>query len=117
MVSPSSELNDKLNLITLVYKLIYNSNMNPDHSFSIDYNGFICVRKYEHDEWVVEWEEYDSLDGGKSVEVLELEVLEFTDPYVAAECFAELCYHKKKPGHFWLGKDKLKTFKKKWNSK
>ena len=81
MVSPSPELRERLIDIDLVYKLI----TRPE-PYSADWVGFIWVRRYEDDTtWAVEWEEVDFGDGEHAEEVLE-----FTDPYLAAECFVEL---------------------------
>ena len=102
---------ERLMQVDRVYKLIYNLNKDfSDDSYSVDYNGFICVRKYEEEVWAVEWEEYNYQGECKD------EVLEFTNAYKAAECFVELCFHEPVPySHCWLG-DKLEEFKRRYKN-
>lgn len=67
--------------------LVYNLIIHPA-GFGIDCGGILCIRRYEEPKWAVEWEEYHNPHDNYSKS--EMEVLEFDDPYRAAECFVEL---------------------------
>jgi len=55
--------------------------------FDVGLAGVLCVRKYEHECWAVEWEEYNN---PHSEIKREWQVLEFENPRKAAECFIDL---------------------------
>lgn len=67
--------------IELVYQII----IHPA-AFDLDIAGILCVRRYEHPQWAVEWESYYN---PHSEPKSETEVREFDDPKEAAKFFVE----------------------------
>ena len=68
-------------------KIVYNAITHPA-GFDVGCSGVISIRQYESPIWAVEWEEYCNPYSVECKSIIE--VLEFTNPMIAAECFVEL---------------------------